>query len=145
MAKEVSVSEKVVEMADHVEKIYGSLSEIVDAGATVVEYRTIEGFKPNEKVRIGSVTADDMVQWTEAGEGEAKRVAGLRLICMSLVDKDGKRYAAQNEAESVKILGKVRHSVTERILKAILELNEMNVKGQGDKAQLAGEAAAKKD
>lgn len=110
------------------EKIYGSVEEIFADGATDVEYAIIDGFKPGTKIRIGSVTAGDMIEWTEANEGEAKKNAGLRLICKSLVGPEpgNIRYAAD-----MKQLGKLRelrHKDAERVVREILKLNGMNVK-----------------
>lgn len=108
------------------DKIYGSMEEILASGASDVEYATVEGFKPGEKVRIGSVTAGDMIEWSEANEGEAKRTAGLRLICKSLVNAEGVRYA--NDDKNISKFRVMRHKETERIVREILKLNGMNVK-----------------
>lgn len=115
-------------------RIYGSVEELLADGASEVEYAEVEGFKPGTKVRIGSVTAGDVILWSEANEGEAKRTAGLRLITKSLVDKDGKRYA--DDPHNIDKFRKMRHKETERIVEEILKLNGMKVKQQ---------EAAKKD
>lgn len=98
-----------------------------------VEYATIPGFKDGEFFRIQSLTAGDLIEWSEANEGEAKRTAGLRLIVKSLVDNEGKTIAND---QHIAVLRRKSHKVTERIVKAILELNGMNVK-QEDKAKNA--------
>lgn len=121
-------------MAD--EKIYGSMEEILAAGASDVEYATVDGFKPGEKVRIGSVTAGDIIEWSEANEGEAKRTAGLRLITKSLVGPPPGNVRYADKAENISKFRGMRHKETERIVKEILKLNGMNVKA---------EAEAKKD
>lgn len=112
------------------DKVYGSMDEILASGASDVEYALVDGFKPGEKVRIGSVTAGDMIEWSEANEGEAKRTAGLRLICKSLVNKEGVRYA--NDDKNIKKFRDMRHKETERIVREILKLNGMNVKQQDE-------------
>jgi len=119
-------------MADETKQdvIYGSVEDIVASGASEVEYAIVDGFKPGQKVRIGSVTAGDMIEWSEANEGEAKKTAGLRLITKSLVDKDGKRYAA--DPVNIAKFRTMRHKETERIVKEILKLNGMTVKADKD-------------
>jgi len=118
------------------EKIYASMDEIMAGGAADVEYAVIDGWEPGKKVRIGSVTAGDIIEWSEANEGEAKRTAGLRLITKSLVGPapDNIRYA--DSPRNIEKFRGMRHKETERIVKEILKLNGMNVKA---------EAEAKKD
>jgi hypothetical protein len=98
-----------------------------------VEYATIEGFKPGEVFRIQSLTAGDLIEWSEANEGEAKRTAGLRLIVKSLVNEEGKLIAND---QHIAVLRRKSHKVTERVVKAILDLNGMTTK-QEDKAKNA--------
>jgi len=121
------VSEKPV-----VDKIYASMDDIEASGASAVEYAIIDGFRPNEKVRIGSVTAGDIIEWSEANEGEAKKTAGLRLITKSLVgpEPDNKRYA--DDPKNIARFRTMRHKETERIVKEILRLNGMNVKAEAE-------------
>jgi len=109
-----------------------SMEEI--AAAVDVEYATIEGFTPDKKFRIGSLTAGDLIEWSEANEGEAKRTAGLRLITKSLVNSKNERYAA--DSKNIAVFRTKSHKVTERIVREILKLNGMSVKE---------EAAAKKE
>jgi molybdopterin-guanine dinucleotide biosynthesis protein len=106
---------------------------MVEDGASQTEYAIVEGFKPGKKIRIGSVTAGDMIEWSEANEGEAKRTAGLRLICKSLVNDAGIRISSDKDIVKLRTM---RHNVSERIVKEILKLNGMNVKADD---------AAKKD
>lgn len=121
-------NEKVVEMNS---TVCESIDELLSTG-TSVEYAEIEGFKPGQKIRIGSVSAGDMIQWSTENEIEnMKREAGLRLIAKSLVDRNGKRYASGDES----VVGKLRalrHNVSERIVKEILKLNGMEVKAQNE-------------
>ncbi len=95
-----------------------SLDEILKSDE--VEYDTVPGFKDGEIIRIGSLTAGDLIEWSEANEGEAKRTAGLRLIVKSLVDADGNRIANDKHIASFR---KFNHKKTEEIVKAILKLN----------------------
>lgn len=117
------------------EHVYGSMDEIEIEGQQI-EYALIDGFKPGQKFRIGSVTAGDIIEWTEANEGEAKKTAGLRLICKSLVgpEPENKRYA--DDPKNIAKFRKFQHKIAERIVGDIIKLNGMTLKA---------EAAAKKD
>ena len=119
-------------------KIYSSMEEIEESGKDDIEYRFIDGFKPGEVFQIGSLNAGDLIVWSEANEGEAKRTAGLRLITKSLVGPapEYRRYA--DDAKNIEKFRRRNHKVTERIVKEILELNGMNITAKT-------EAAAKKD
>lgn len=97
-----------------------------------VEYKTIPGFAEGQQIRIGSLTAGDLIEWSEANEGEAKRTAGIRLIVKSLADDAGVRYAMKDEAKNIQILKARAHKTTEKIVKAVLELNGMNVKAEDE-------------
>lgn len=111
------------------EAIYGSVDEMVAEGASEVQYAVIEGFKEGKKIRIGSVSAGDMIEWSESNEGEAKRTAGLRLITKSLVNAQGVRISSDRDIIKLRSM---RHNVTERIVKEILKLNGMTVKADKD-------------
>lgn len=93
-----------------------------------VDYATIEGW--NGYIRIGSLTAGDLIEWTEANEGEAKRTAGLRLIVKSLVNSKGERIGRDHH---IPLLRNKSHKVTERIVKEILKLNGMQLKDDAPK------------
>lgn len=112
-----------------------SMADIVAAvdSPQNIEYARIPGFKDDEEFVVASVTAGDMIEWSEANEGEAKRTAGLRLIVKSLVDGQpgvdegatGKRIANDTH---IAVFRKVNHKVSERVVKDILKLNGMSVK-----------------
>jgi hypothetical protein len=94
-----------------------------------VEYATIPGFVTGQTLEIGSLTAGDLIEWSESNDGEAKRTAGLRLICRSLVTSEEKgrvRYAAEDK--NIAVFRRKSHKATERIVKEILKLNGMTVK-----------------
>lgn len=95
-----------------------------------VEYALVEGFKPGQMFRIQSLTAGALIEWSEANDGPAKRTAGLRLIVQSLVDGEGRSIAGP---EHIDVFRKKSHKVTERIVKDILKLNGMTVKGDAAK------------
>lgn len=114
-------------------KVYGSIEEIEAAAkGKDVEYRMIDGYQPGEKFRIGSLSAGDLIVWSEANEGEAKRTAGLRLICQSLVgpEPENKRYAADDKY--IQFFRARSHKTTERIVEDILDLNGLRAKQQAD-------------
>jgi len=134
-----TVKDNVVPIKEE-EHIYDSLEDLVAGDRPIkVQYKKIDGFEPNKKMRIGSVTAGEMIEWQEANQSEDPRVkqeGGLRLIAQSLVgpEPDNKRYASGNNLKkSVALFRTFRHSVTERILEDILDLNEIKVKGRSAK------------
>lgn len=94
-----------------------------------VEYAMIPGLVPGKTLRIGSLTAGDLIEWSEANEGEAKRTAGLRLICKSLVGPAPSNIRYAVDFSNVAKFRAYRHNATERIVKEILKLNGMTVKG----------------
>lgn len=112
------VVEKVLQFVETLEEIENTQD---------IEYTTVEGFTKDRPFRIGSLTAGDLIEWSEANEGEAKRTAGLRLIAKSLVNQKGERYAS-DEAKAIPLFRKKNHKVTERIVTDILKLNGMTVK-----------------
>lgn len=98
-----------------------------------VEYARTPGFKPNQEVVLASVTAGDMIEWSEANSGEAKRTAGLRLIVKSVVDgepgvDEGVKGARLMDDTHIAMLRKLPHRITENIVKAILKLNGLETK-----------------
>lgn len=128
------------------DKIYGSVDEITSGGATNVEYALVDGLKPGEKFRIGSVTAGDMIEWTEASEandGEQKRTAGIRLITKSLVGPEPGNVRYADDPKYIPKIRVWRQKETQRIVEAILKLNGMKVRK--DEKETTGEVAAKKD
>lgn len=125
----------VTSLQEHKDKIASSMAEI-ESATNEVEYRTIPGFKEGQLVEIGSLTAGDLIEWTEANEGEAKRTAGLRLITKSLVGPAPDRIRYANDSKNIAIFRRMNHKRTEAIVKEILELNGMRVDDR---------AAAKKD
>lgn len=114
-------------MAETEDKIYETIEEIL--AEPDVEYALVPGWG-DKKIRIGSLTAGDMIEWSEANEGEAKRTAGLRLIVKSLVDSQGKRIGNDKH---ISLLRAKSHKVTEGIVKAILKLNGFVIKEDNTK------------
>ena len=105
------------------------MDEFLGYSKKAVEYAEIEGFDPGSVIRIGSVTAGDIIAWNNANEGEAKQTAGLRLIVDSMVDGENNRIG---RSEHIPLLRDVPVKQTERVLKAIVKLNGLGAKAQAD-------------
>ena len=117
-------------------KVVGSMAEI--EAAVAVEYKLVDGWTPGQLLEIGSLSGEDILEWSEAEDPDAKRHAGARLICKSLVssEKDGRVRYASDVKKNVPIFLRKPHKATERIVRAILELNGLTPKQ---------DAAVKKD
>jgi hypothetical protein len=76
-----------------------------------VQFAVVKAWNGN--VRIGSLSASDMIEFVESNEGPAKRTAGLRLIIKSLV-------------KHLEAFGKKNAQVTNRIVAEILKLNGLD-------------------
>ena len=100
-----------------------------------VEYATVSGFKDGQKLRIGSLSAGDFIEWGEANDGPAKRTAGLRLICKSLVGPEPANIRYASNDKNIKVFSQKSHKRTENIVKAILKLNGIKVKGFEEEAK----------
>lgn len=101
-----------------------------------VEYARVPGFAPGQVFVIQSLTAGDLIEWSEAND-EAKRTAGLRLIVRSIVDgqpgvDEGAKGVLIMDDTHLALLRKLPHKVTENVVKAILKLNGMNVKAEAE-------------
>jgi hypothetical protein len=107
-------------------KVFETMDDML--AAPDVEYAIIEGW--SGAIRIGSLTAGDMIEWSEANEGEAKRTAGLRLIVKSIVNSQGQRIGNDKH---IPMLRAKSHKVTEKVVREILRLNGMNVKADEPK------------
>jgi hypothetical protein len=86
-----------------------------------VQFAVVKAWNGN--VRIGSLSASDMIEFVESNEGPAKRTAGLRLIIKSLVDAKGDRIGDMKHLEA---FGKKNAQVTNRIVAEILKLNGLD-------------------
>jgi len=102
------------------------------------EYVRASGLVEGQVFVLQNLSAGDLIEWSEASEGsEAKRLAGLRLIIKSTVDGEpGVDAGAQGtvifDESHMGLLKKKAHKKTEAIVKAILKLNGMRVKGDTD-------------
>ena len=138
------MSEKVVDLRakEQEQSDYLSLTELLDAQD--IEYADVIVPKIGKngadgKLRIGSLTADDMMEWLEANEGPAKKTAALRLIMKSLVDKDGNRIGTDSGLVN---LAKRNTKTINLILNEILKLNDLGKFAQEQAKNDSSEAPA---
>ena len=111
----------------------GDFLAVANEGSSV-EYRRVAGLKQGTTTVLKTVTSGDIIEWSEASEGEAKRTAGLRLIIKSVVDGEpGKDQGATGKTilddTFIKVLKQIPHKDTERLIKDIVKLNGMTLKG----------------
>jgi hypothetical protein len=96
-----------------------------------VEYASVPAWNKSDgtpgNVRIGSLTAGDMIDFVQANEGPAKATAGIRLIIKSLVDKNGVRVGDIKQMDAFK---KKNSKITNSVVEAILKLNGLDKKVQ---------------
>jgi len=66
------------------------------AEAPDVEYDLVDlrPYGVQGSLRLGSVSAEEMLEFAETNEGPAKKTAGLRLLLRSVVDAQGKRIGS---------------------------------------------------
>ncbi len=101
--------------------VYASFDDLL--ADTEVEYDvvTVSG----KSYRIGSLTAEDFVAWTElrdSGE-KGKKDASALLITRSLVDEKGKRIGDETRLSQAK---KMKLKTSETFLRKIFKLNGIN-------------------
>lgn len=115
------------------------------AAADDIEYHEIEAF--NGVFLIGSLMTDDFLEWQDANDGPAKRTAGLRLIQKSVcgraeacprcddvegVEKHTGLHPRVGTEKDLAILKSKSVASTEKIVKQIVKLNGLSVKGESD-------------
>lgn len=97
-----------------------SFDEFIQPDAT--EYDLVQ--LPAGDFRIGSITAEDWVQWTEMrAAADGRKTSAAWLIARSMVDGDGNRIG--NVARCGEIVKK-NLKTSELILKAVFKLNGIN-------------------
>ncbi len=115
-----------------------SVSDI--EGAVDEKYSEIEAW--GGVFLAGSLMAEDFIEWTEANDSPAKRTAGIRLITKSMCGPSA-TCPACNDGSDVHVgihvrVGTDKHievfkrksvAETEKVVKAIVKLNGLNVKG----------------
>ena len=74
-------------------------------------------------VRIGSLSAQEMIEFVEGNEDpKRRRIAGIRMIVRSLVDEEGNHVGTEAH---VNAFLKKDAATTNRLVEAIMELNGM--------------------
>jgi hypothetical protein len=87
-----------------------------------VQFREIEAW--GGTVRLGSLTAEEMIEFVEQNANEkARRVAGVRMIIRSLVDEAGARIGKE---EHIPLFLKKDAATTNRIVEVVMEMNGLS-------------------
>lgn len=138
MTEKVTKISEVVSTTQSEDDEFLSLQEIVDSQDVVYDMVVVPEWG-NKKVRIGSLSAEDIVEWTDANSGAARKTAGGRIFIKSLVDKDGNRIG------DIKMLGallKKNSAAIGTVLEAILKLNKLEIKQEAVKNVSSGASDA---
>lgn len=110
-----------------------SLDQI--AATDDLKYAYLKAF--GGEIRVGSLSADVLLDFVEANEGPAKRKAGLRILVLSLVDDDGNRIGGSPDGDdaskalfekNIKMFGGKNHDTIIGLVAEVLKLNGMDVK-----------------
>lgn len=110
-------------MTDQVKKEYigvddfDSLNDIAFDDVYIPEWK--------KWIRLGSLTADDLLDWVEANEGAPKKLQGLRLLVKSIVDQNGNRIGTE---ELVEKLRKRHAGAVRRLMERATKLNGLEDK-----------------
>lgn len=106
-----------------------SLDDVLSADG--FEYRTIRAWA-GRPLRVGSLSAGQMIIWLEENQKGDKKLNGMRLIAMSMVKKDNTRMVdADNPEELKKALETLKKKDTKTngdIVEKLLLLNGMRRK-----------------
>lgn len=111
-------------MSTENETVVASLEQLL--GANDTKYAHVEAY--GVRVRIGSLSSEDMIEWLEANDDKSKsKFAGIRMIVKSFVDAEGKRLAnVEDPAQFEKYIeqfSKKDATSNGKVVKAVLELN----------------------
>ncbi len=108
-------------MKQPTDEIISSADEVLNASD--VEYDLVEAWG-GKKLRIQSLSSEDLVVFREANEGPAKRTAVCRLIIASAVNAAGEKLFTEKQLGQLALKS---HKITDRIADAILKLNGIEV------------------
>ncbi len=89
-----------------------------------VRYEVIDAF--GGKVRIGSISAGEMMEFMTQNQGPGKKTAGLRLFIASLVDATGKRIGNNT---MISMFAQKNAADINRVVARILKLNGLDHSG----------------
>lgn len=119
--------------AEEPKKLILSVEQMLSADDTefaVIPTWKIKGADGKEVqgyTRIGSLNADDIIEWRESNDGKAKRTMGVRIFVNSLVDEAGNRIGNPTLYEAFR---KKSNAVQERVLAHIVQMNGLSIKNE---------------
>jgi hypothetical protein len=87
-------------------------------------------------IRVAALSAGDMIDFVESNSGPAQKTAGIRLIILSLVDEQGNRIG---KPEMIERFRKRDTRAMNRVVDALMELNDMNLSEKAIKKMLGVE------
>lgn len=101
-------------------------------------------YGPHGSINIGSLSSKDMIEWMEANDDPVKkREAGLRLIVKSVCGTEDEGYPRVPEGQFDAFLEIFRDKdarANGNLVKEILALNEMKLKGDDSAKNASSEA-----
>lgn len=102
-------------------KVVESWDELLNVNDT--EYANVE-IAPGVVVRLGSLSAQGMLDWIEqtAGDEEKAKANGLLLVAMCLVDSDGNRIG---KLDTMTDLRRKQPKTAKKLIDKALELNDL--------------------
>lgn len=115
-----------------------SLAELKSKATGGIKYEEIPAY--GGTLRIGSLSSKDLGDWVDANQADRKD-SGLRLIVRSVVDADGNRVPEEQLAEFVEAFRAKDAKENERVIKRILDFNDLSVKKQEALGNASGEAS----
>lgn len=90
-------------------------------------------------VRLGSLDGAALLDWVEKNEGPEANTSGLRLLCISLVDAEGKRIG---DADTVAMMKRKNSKVVVRLINEALHLNGLKAKEEEGRKNGSSEASS---
>jgi hypothetical protein len=85
-------------------------------------------------VRLGSMTADMVLDWIEGNEGPQKKIAGLRILAGSLIGNDGQRMGVGPQEEAlIQGLKKRNAEVVSRLTRRAMKLNGIGAEAEAER------------
>ena len=122
---------------EEAEEVLSSLDQIVDT--VDIEFKTIHVPKWKMSIRIGSLSAEDLISFVETNEQpKAKRTAGIRLLVKSMVDTDGNRIGRDTD---IAILQRKNHQIVTSLIDEVMKLNGLGKKDQEQLKNVSSEAS----
>lgn len=99
-----------------------SLKDLKKRETNNVKYIEVDAY--GQRVRLGSVSAKQMLDWVAGNKEDAKaRIAGLRLLVESLVDADGNRVPEAEIQEYIDAFLEKDNQENGKVIEQVLRLN----------------------